>query len=177
MLRVHYKKKLKNVSFKSGNIYTFGYQAWENDPKPVIIYMYAFSGTHPRTGREWRFIQAINFTYVPRAQRRLFITTWQSIVGNISTFRRGNLRFTWDQVLRKYPYLKPAVRRYFYTPSYYIKTPQEIPFADWEKAVVSTMTKDFSKKVKASLINKFRNVLGRRKTNKGGFKSIFGGKI
>lgn len=172
-LRRHFKKKINGTNFRSGGIYTFNYQAWEHDPKPVIIYMYAYSGTHPRTGREWRFIQGINFTYIPRAYRRLFATTWISIVGNATMFKRGNLQFTWDMVLRQYPYLRPAVRRYFYSPDYYITSSKEIPFADWEKAIMSTMSKDFSKKVRGALKQKFKKA-------KKGFRSIrrlFGGRI
>lgn len=173
MLRVHFKKKLHGVTLKSGHIYTFDYKAWEHDPKPVIIFMYAFSGNYP-TGkrREWRFIQAINFTYIPRAFRRLFATIWISKVGNMSVFKRGGeLRFTWNNdVVRLYPYLKPAIRRYFYDPNDYIRNLKEIPYNEWENAIVSTMSRDFSKKVKSALINKYRHAVK-------GFKNIFGRRI
>ena len=178
MLKFHHKKKLNNVTFKSGGIYTFGYQAWENDPKPVILFIHAYSGNYPTPPhRQWRTLLGINFTYIPRAQRRLFITTWQSIVGNMPEQQRNNIKLTWPNLIARFPYLRRAVRRYFYTPSYYIKRPQEIPFSDWENVVVSTMSKDFSKKVKASLINKFRDVLGRRKSTQKQNKGIFGGRI
>ena len=157
-----YKKKFSRVTWKSGHIYSFKYNAWENDPAPVIIFMYAFEGTHPKTGRQWRFIQGINFTYVPRNIRKKFAEIW------IKEFERtnGNSRFTYQKVKRRYPGLKHATRRYMYTPAERITKAQEIPFADWQKAVTSTMAKDFSKKLKSSLVRKFRQVMGRRKQRK-----------
>jgi hypothetical protein len=152
------KKKFKGVTVKSGYIYRFKYQAWENDPQPVVIMMYALDGIHPRSGHQWRFFQAINFTYVPRAMRKQFVQAW---IREYS--RTKNLRFTWEKVKRQYPYVQHAVRRYFFKPTYYITDLEEIPFDEWEKTVVSTWAKDFSKKVKSSLINKFRRVLGNRK--------------
>ena len=124
--------------------------------------MYAFSGTHPSTGRQWRFIQAINFTYVPRSMRKAFANEW------VRVFERtnGNVRFTWDIVKRKYPYLKHAVRRYFYSPTYYISKLQSIPFEDMENVIISTWSKDFSKKLKVSLYSKFSSALKNRRNIK-----------
>jgi len=133
--------------------------AWQNDPKPTIIFMYAFSGTHPKTNRQWRFIQAINLTYISRVSRKAFANDW------VQTLRRhnGNVRFTWQTVQRKYPYMEKAVRRYFYSPNYYISKLKEIPYDDnFEKNIISTFSKDFSKKVKVSLVQKFRSLFGRR---------------
>jgi len=154
-----YKKRFNKVEWKSGHIYTFRYNAWENDPEPVIIFMYYFEGTHPKTGNQWRFIQGINFTYVPRAIRKQFAKVW------IKEFNRlkGNTKFTYLKMKRRYPGLKHATRRYMYTPKERIKKAREIPFGDWEQAIRSTLRKDFSKKVKSSLVNKFRAVMGRRK--------------
>jgi hypothetical protein len=164
-LQRQYKKKIGGVTFKSGGIYKFDYSNWQHDPRPVIIFMYAYRGYHPNTGREWRFIQGINFTYVPRAFRRLFATIWISKYGAATTFKRGQLDFTWDMVLRSYRYLRPALRRYFYTPNYYMTNIEEVPFENWEKEIMSTMSKDFSKKVRGALKQKFKSALG-------GFKSI-----
>lgn len=126
--------------------------------------MYALEGINTRadgTKHQWRFFQAINFTYVPRADRKRFAQMWMT-----EFTRSKNVRFTWQKVQRRFPYLQHAVRRYFFRPGYYIRDLEEIPFEDWEKAVVSTWSKDFSKKVKASLINKFRRVLRNRKVFK-----------
>ena len=161
-LKILYKKKQHGITLRSGFIYSFSYSAWENDPKPTFIYMYSFSGTHPTTGRQWRFHQGINFTYLPRSVRKQFIREWMRILQNTK-----NPRFTWETVKRRYPYLQHAVRRYFYSPNYYITKLKEIPFEDVEKVVISTWAKDFSKKVKTSLISKFRKVMrNRRKRNK-----------
>jgi hypothetical protein len=153
------KKRFKGVDVKSGHIYTFKYQAWQNDPHPTVVMMYALDGTHPRTGHQWRFFQGINMTYVPRATRRQFIREWTRTLQSTRS-----VKFTWEKVQRKWPYLQHAVRRYFFKPNYYIKDIKEIPFDDIEKVVVSTWSKDFSKKVKTSLISKFRRVMrGRRR--------------
>ena len=125
--------------------------------------MYAFSGTHPKTGRQWRFVQMINFTYLPRTMRRSFALEW------VQVFERsnGNVKFTWDVVKRKYPFMKHAIRRYFYSPNYYISKLKEVPFEDMEKVIVSTWSRDFSKKLKVSLFSKFSSALkGRRKIKK-----------
>ena len=160
MLRVHYKKKQHGITLRSGHAYKFRYSAWANDPEPTAIFMYAFSGTHPNTNRQWRFYQMINLTYIPRAQRAAFAKDWVNVLRRTN----GDTRFTWQLVQGKYPFLKLAVRRYFYSPNYYISKLQEIPYDDkFEKNVVSTFSKDFSKKVKVSLMSKFRNVFMRRK--------------
>jgi hypothetical protein len=163
-LKRHFKKKQHGVMLKSGNAYTFKYQSWENDPHPTFIYMYSYSGTHPTTNRQWRFHQGINMTYIPRSVRRQFAREWISILRSTN-----NPKFTWEKVSARYPYLKNAVRRYFYSPTYYISNLKEINFEDFEKVVVSTWSKDFSKKVKTSLIGKFRRVMrGRRQFKKTG---------
>lgn len=136
-------------------------QAWESDPKPTVIMMYALDGMNKRTGHQWRFFQAINFTYIPRNDRKRFAKDWIRIMGNTR-----NPRFTWNIVKRKYPYIQHAIRRYFFKPPYYIQDLKEIAWDDAEKAIVSTFAKDFSKKVKTSLLNKFRRVLTSRKKAK-----------
>ncbi len=153
-LTIHYTKKFKNVTWKSGHIYAMDYTAWQNDPKPVILLMYAFSGTHPETNHEWTFFQGINFTYIPRADRRQFVAAWM----NEWERTKGNFELTWNTILIKFPYMKNAVRRYFYSPNYYIQNPKEIPLEDIEDVVVSTWSRDFSKKVKTSLRQKAREV-------------------
>jgi hypothetical protein len=150
-----FKKRFKGVTVKSGYIYTFGYQAWENDPKPVVIMMYALDGTHPNTGHQWRFFQAINFTYIPRTMRRTFAAEWTRVLER----NQGDVKFTWEVVQRRYPYLKGAVRRYFFKPTYFIKDLKEIPFDMMEDVIVSTWSKDFSKKLKTSLLGKFRRAM------------------
>jgi hypothetical protein len=156
-IRRAYYKKFQGVEMKSGYFYTFKYQSWENDPEPTIILMYALEGIHPNTGHQWRFFQAINFTYIPRSVRKRFLNEWKRVLASTN-----DPRFTWELIKRKYPWLQIAVRRYFFRPNYFIKSLKEIPIEDIDKVIVSTWHKDFSKKVKATLINKFRRVLRNR---------------
>jgi hypothetical protein len=158
-LRRVYKKRFKGIVMKTGHIYTFNYQAFENDPKPTIVLMYAIEGIHAKTGHQWRLFQGINFSYVPRAIRKQFARDW------VREFERtnGNPKFTWETVKRRYPQLMPATRRYFFSPNYYITKLQEVPIDKIESAIVSTWSKDFSKKVVSSLISKYRKIMGRRK--------------
>ena len=154
-VRRKHKKVFKGIVWKSGHFYTFKYQAWEHDPRPVIILMYALDGIHENTGHQWRFFQGINFTYIPRSIRKQFINEWKRVWLRTN----GNAKFTWETVLRKYPFLKGAVRRYFFKPAYYITDIREVPFDDLDKLVVSTWSKDFSKKLKMSLLAKFRTAM------------------
>ncbi len=153
------RKRFKGVSLKSGYIYSFKYQAWENDPRPTVIFMYSLEGTHPNTGHQWRFLQCVNLSYMPRVMRRTFANEW------VRVFERsqGNVRFTYEILKRRYPYMNHAIRRYFIKPNYYIQDLKEIPFESMEDAIVSTWSKDFSKKVKVALLQKFRNAMRGRK--------------
>jgi len=153
-IRVIMRKNFQNVSWRSGHIYKFKYQAWSNDPEPVIILMYALSGIHPTTGNQWRFFQGINFTYIPRSQRRQFASKWVREWEATG----GSFQFTYERMLREFPYLKSAVRRYFFKPAYYISNAVEVPLEDIEDVIVSTWSKDFSKKLRTNLVQKFRKV-------------------
>ena len=135
--------------------------AWENDPNPTVVMLYALDGIHPRTGHQWHFFQALNMTYIPKTIRRQFIKEWM-----VYLQRTKDIKLTWEIVLTKYPRLKHAVRRYFFKPNYYIKDLKEIPFDEIEKVVISTWSKDFSKRVKTSLLNKFKRVMRNRDKNK-----------
>ena len=79
----------------------------------------------------------------------------------------GQVKFTWKRVQSRWPFLEKAVRRYFFKPSYYIRNLEEIPFDEVEKVVISTWSKDFSKKITTSLLSKFKKALTfRKKANK-----------
>jgi len=166
-IKADLKWRSHGVTWKSGHVYQIGhYQGWENDPSPTLIVMYRLSGINPSTGHQWRFIQGINMTYIPRAIRKQFAQHWARELERTN----GNIEFTWDLVQNRYPYLEKAVRRYFYKPSYYIKNVKAIPFDEMESVIVSTWSKDFSKKVRVTLAQKYRAVMGR---NKRGFFSLF----
>ena len=159
-IRLRGKRRSHGIVWKTGEIYTFRYQSWENDPQPTIILMYGVEGNHPRTGHQHRYYQGVNLSYIPRGDRRKFVSEWQKIHMD----NNGNVEFTWDLVQNRYPYLKNAVRRYFFKPSYYIQNATHISMENAEEAVISTWSKDFSKKVRVELVRKFRSLMGRRKS-------------
>jgi hypothetical protein len=161
-LRRVYKKQYQGVSMISGHFYKFKYKAFERDPKPLIILMHSIEGIHPNTGHQWRIFQAINFTYIPRAMRKRFLKVWLKEME-----KPGNIKFHWQRVLTRYPYLKIGIRRYFFTPAYYITNLQKIPDDRIEKEVIKSLIKDFSKKVTTGirgLISKAKK--GREKKRK-----------
>jgi len=152
-----YKKKFKGVNLQSGHFYSFKYNAWINDPEPTVIFMYWLEGLHPNTGHQWKLIQGINFTYVPRTIRKRFVSEWMQEMQ-----RTNNPKFTWEKVKAHYPQIQHAVRRYLYKPNYRITKLKEIPFDEIEKVVISTWHRDFSRKLKSSLLNKFRRIMRNR---------------
>ena len=117
-LRVDRKFKFKKINWKSGHLYTFKYNAWQEDPEPLVILLYRFQGYHPKTGHEWRFIQAVNMNYVPRHIRKNFIINWKRTLER----NNGNVFLTWEEVKAKYPGLvkSDCIGRYFYKQIYYI---------------------------------------------------------
>lgn len=151
-LKVSYNKRVQGVALKSGHFYSFNYTAYENDPNPTIIFLNSVSGIHPKTGREHRYFTAINLNYLSRRDRRDFVEDW------IQEMKSTNSpKLTWDKVKSKYPALKSSIRRYFYSPKYYIRKLKKIEGEEEiRKEVVRTMSKDFSKKVKRKVLSKFK---------------------
>jgi len=177
-LRVHYTFNHNGIKWDSGHFYSFRYAAWANDPKPLIIMFYRITGTHPNTGHQWRLIQGVNLNYIPRSHRRMFVNQWTHYYEQ----NNGNVKFAYDDMKRRYPWLRFGIRRYLTKPNRYIQNPVEIDFDNIEEAVVSTYDKDFSKKLKQELVSKYRRVKQRtrdhnKKTRKGllggVFKSLF----
>jgi hypothetical protein len=74
-LKIYKKIKHNNVVFREGYCYRFNYAAFENDPQPLIFFISAIKGIHPRTGHQWRLMQGININYIPRKDRRRFVDT------------------------------------------------------------------------------------------------------
>lgn len=154
-INVRYRKKFKNVLLKSGYLYSFKYRGWGEDPKPTIILMGWYEGRHPNTGHEWHFIQGINFFYIPRSHRKNFAKMWTDKFSSLGDRQKVNqLRFTWPMIKRRFPFMDVAVRRYFWKPTYYISDLKEIPFDNWDEAIVGTWAKDYSKKFQAATIGK-----------------------
>lgn len=158
-IQIRYRRNFNGVNVKSGWIYSFDYLNYQNDPKPTVIIMYAFQGTHPNTGHRWTFFQAINLSYIPRSQRKQFAKDWIEKFSETN----GNVKFTWKLIQRRYPYLQSAVRRYFYQPSHYIRNLREYELSEMNEAIVSTWSKDFSKRGMRALIKAKKKLNGTRK--------------
>jgi len=176
-LKVEGNFKFKKVRWRSGHLYKFKYSAWETDPEPMVILLYRFKGYHPKTGREWRFIQALNMNYVPRHIRKNFVINWKRTLER----NNGNVFLTWKEVKAKFPGLvkSDCIRRYFYSPSYYITNIQAIPVEEMETAIVSSWHKDFSKRLKLALNRKKRQAEKNRKKrdiHTSILSKLFGGK-
>ncbi len=170
-LKFDYNFKSHGINWSSGYIYRFRYNAYRHDPTPTIILMSRTTGIHPNTGHQHRYISGINFTYIPRSHRRLFAMQWK----NTMEMSNGNVQFTWNDVKRRYPYLRFGIRRYVLKPVYRIQEPIQVPFDDMEDAIVDTFSKDFSKKVQVDLANKFNRIQKNiKKTNKRTLGGIFG---
>ena len=135
-----YKKRFKGIGLITGNFYQFKYLAWQHDPKPLIIFMYTLEGIHPRSGHQWRFVQGLNLSYLPKNMRSRFVKTWSAQI-----LRTGNTRFTWQLVEKRFPKIKYAVRRYFIKPNYYITKLNHIPFEDIQDVTQTIRKKDFSR--------------------------------
>lgn len=151
-LKIHYTFRQGGVKLQSGNLYTFNYSAFEHDPEPVVLYLNSLSGRHPTTGRQWRFHQAINLNYLPRSTRVKFVEVWLAEMLK----NRGNVKLTWDRVKIQYPYMKEVIRRYFYSPSYYIRNIRYIPPQAAQDAVVRSQFKDYSMLVQRRIAAHFR---------------------
>lgn len=176
-LKISKRFKFQKIWWKSGHFYTFRYSNYYEDPEPVIVLLYKFSGTHPSTGRQWRFIQCINLNYVPRDIRKKFVLTWKDELIR----RNGNVSLTWENIKTRFPGIanSNAIRRYFYSPSYYIQKPKYIELDNVEDVVISSWHKDFSKKLKRAAIRKVKSA--RKLVKKRGgvssiLSSLFGGK-
>ena len=157
-IKIHFKRKSHGVTWQSGRMYTFNYTAYENDPKPIFLFLYAYSGHHPNTGYQWRTLMGININYLPRKIRKKFIKDWAKVFS-----KNKKPQIQWQQLVTKYPYLKEFTRRFFYKPNYYIKNAQEIPFDDWNKMVGKSFAKDFSSKIMRKIKSKGRKWFGRGK--------------
>jgi hypothetical protein len=155
-IQLHFQKKHGKVTFQSGHFYVFRYQAWENDPEPNIIFINALSGIHEKTGREWRFIQGINLSYIPRKDRKRFVDDWLRHINST----RGNVKITWMLIKKNYPYISAAIRRYFYSPNYYIHDLRHVPFDKAHDVIVKSWSKDFSKRIRRSIVSR---LFGRKK--------------
>lgn len=145
------KDKASMVWFRSGHIYSFRYKNFENDPNPTILCLYALKGINPNTGHMWNLVQGINLNYIARNNRRTFLHTWLPLLER----NRGNIRLTWEMILRRFPYLTAACRRYLLDRKMFADL-KELELDDIESIVVSTWAKDYSRQVQRTLLKKYK---------------------
>lgn len=127
------------VWFKSGHFYNFYYTNYANDPIPTVIMLNHISGTHENTGHKHNYIQCINLSYIPRTFRKKFVQVWLPTLES----NRGNIKLTWEIVVKRWPFMRMAIRRYILKRNY-IKYAREIPPEKVMDEVVSTVTRDYS---------------------------------
>lgn len=152
-LRINKTWTHENQRIKSGEFCTFRYRAYKNDPNPHCIFINYITGINPSTDHQWRLIQCINLSYVPRKDRQRFVKDWWE------TYEKndGNVEFTWKIVKASYPYISFAIRRYMTKPIYYIsdfkvlRTRKQIG-----DVIVGNWAKDFSKFLKRKIASTFR---------------------
>lgn len=140
MLSSRLRIKEGMVWFKSGHFYSFHYKQYANDPIPTVIMLNHVSGTHENTGHKHNYIQCINLSYIPRNFRKKFVNAWLPALER----NRGNVRLTWDIVVKKWPFLTVAIRRYIVRRNL-IMYAREIPFDKVMEEVISTSSRDFSR--------------------------------
>jgi hypothetical protein len=161
-IRFRYNVQYGDVSFRSGNFYEFGYKRFENDPEPMIIFMYHVQGIHPRTGHFHNYIQAINLSYIPKNTRHGFVRNWVDKHFNPRTQEayRG-IKFNYPADVPGN--LKVAIRRYFIKGGY-ISNPHEIRYDAIDARLAGISGKDYFSR---AVIQRARRLLERPKM---GFK-------
>lgn len=151
-IKMSFTHRHGKVTMKSGEFYKFNYQGFKHDPSPHVLFINKLEGIHPTSGNQWRFIQCINLSYIPRQDRRKFVDDWIKIHS-----KSKDSKITWQMIKTKYPYIAFGIRRYFWTPPYYIGKLEHLDTIDKiEKTIVGNWAKDFSKKLRMKLAQFFK---------------------
>lgn len=158
-LQIIYKLKLNGVTLRSGHFYSFKYTAYQEDPSPMIIFISAIKGINPKTGHQWRLIQGINMNYIPRGHRKDFLEIW-----NKNFDRTKDVKFTWNIVQTKFPYLKLAIRRYMIVPKTYIRKLKYIEAENLQKEMIRSWHKDYSETLKRRLGSRLKKFFVGKRT-------------
>jgi hypothetical protein len=153
-LTVQYQFNHNGVRLKSGKMYTFSYTGYEHDPSPLILFLNAVHGIHPKTGHQHRYVQGINLNYVPRNQRQVFVDDWYRTNYNSN----GNMQISWAQLKARWPYLELFIRRYLTKPNYYIRGLAAISDEDVQGEVIGSFIKDYSRYLKRRLYAGYRQI-------------------
>lgn len=158
-LKIAKSKKINGTTFKEGHCYEFNYQAYQNDPKPLIFFINSIFGTHPNTGHQWRLIQAININYIPRKDRKRFVEVWEKEMS-----KGKGVEFSWSRIKSQFPYIEEGIRRYSFKPNYFIRNIRYIPPDKWREEVVKAWHKDFSGAIRRKIASKLKRIFtGRRR--------------
>lgn len=170
-LKVGNKVKQGLVWFKSGYIYSFRYTNFQFDPEPIVIIINYVKGVHPTTRHKHNYIQAINFNYIPRPKRKLFVENWTKVLKRY----KGNVTLSWMDIVNKYPFLQLAIRRYFLDKGYIVGV-SEIPQEKMNDVVIKSLSADYSKKALLAAVRKNTGVARTLKEPEL-IKKVFGGEV
>jgi hypothetical protein len=141
-LRQHFKLIHKGIQLGNGRCYKFKYSNYQNDAQPVIFFLYAIKGINPNTGHKWDLIQGINLHYIPASQRRAFVVDWSDV---LARSKMVHFHWQWNMLMKKYPYMKLATRRYLLKPASYIQNLTEVKAEQLAGELLKGEKKDFSK--------------------------------
>ncbi len=153
-LKVQWSFRKGGETLKSGEFATFGYVAYEHDDTPTVIFINKISGYHPSTGRQHRYIQCLNLNYLPRKSRKQFVKDWYTYMS-----KNKSAKLTWQLIKRRYPFAEHSIRRYFYSPNYYIYNFKKLEGEEIGNEVIKNWGKDFSKFLKRKIKSKLKNIL------------------
>lgn len=158
-LKVFKKKKINGTTFKEGHCYEFNYQAYQNDPKPLVFFINAIFGVNPSTNHQWRLITAININYIPRADRKRFVEVWRKEMS-----KGKGVDFSWSRIKQQFPYIQEGIRRYSVKPNYFIRNIRYIHPDEWQQEVVRAWHKDFSQTIRRKIASKLKGFfVGKRR--------------
>ncbi len=143
-LKIYKEYTHNRVKLVTGHAYSFKYAAYANDPSPIVFLISTIRGIHPNTGHQWRLIQGINISYIPRADRKRFIEIWKREM----TYTNARPEFSWEKIKRQFPYIQHGIRRYMLKPNYYIRDLREVPTEMYEDIIIKSWSKDFSSAIK-----------------------------
>lgn len=149
-------KKIERVVFRPGNFYQFRYLNYENDPEPLIYYLNYRNAINEDTGRLHRYIQGINFHYIPMGKRLTFVTNWLNFVEKNKSFLFSNFLQIWKELKRRYGFLEVAYRRYLTEPTGLIKNVSYIKRSLVVPMVKGSIEKDFSFYERYIFMKKYR---------------------
>lgn len=159
-------KLIEKVILTPGNFYQFKYVNFENDPFPLIYYLNCVNSLNKKTGHFHRYIQGINFHYIPKANRLFFLESWLAYIEKNEHFIQNNFLKLWTALNTKYDFLKTCYRRYFTFPIGYINNIQGIKKSLIIPMVKGSMEQDFSFHDKLIFATKYREFNKVVNTNK-----------